>query len=130
MRRPSWLRPTARHDQGRDRSGRSRPEHAGRTSAASFRSECGRRRFREEVALIHPNDVRILVVGAGIAGLAAARALRGWGAAVEIVERAAGPTSEGAGVYLPGNAVRALHALGLGTQVVDSAGPDCGAAHG
>jgi len=42
---------------------------------------------------------------------------------VEIVERAAGPTSEGAGIYLPGNAVRALHALGLGTQVVDSAAP-------
>jgi FAD-dependent urate hydroxylase len=67
------------------------------------------------------DGVRMLIVGAGIAGLAAARALRGWGAAVEITENAAAPMSEGTGIYLPGNAVRALSGLGLGTQVAELA---------
>lgn len=43
--------------------------------------------------------VRILVIGAGIAGLAAARTLRGWGGAtVEIFERSCSVT-EALGVY-------------------------------
>ncbi|MDN5915186.1 MAG: FAD-dependent monooxygenase [Pseudonocardia sp.] len=65
--------------------------------------------------------VRILVVGGGIAGLAAARTLRGWGATVEILERQAAPPGEGTGIYLPGNAVRALDTLGLGAQVAERA---------
>jgi FAD-dependent urate hydroxylase len=63
------------------------------------------------------DGVEILVVGAGIAGLAAARALRAWGATVEIVERAPAAGVVGAGIYLPGNAVRALDTLGLGEQI-------------
>jgi FAD-dependent urate hydroxylase len=57
--------------------------------------------------------MRVLVVGAGIAGLAAARALDRIGAEVELIERAAGPAAAGAGLYLPGNATRALSRLGL-----------------
>ena len=65
--------------------------------------------------------VRVLVVGAGIAGLAAARTLRDWGAAVEIVERQPDPAGEGTGIYLLGNAVRALDTLGVGDQVSERA---------
>jgi 2-polyprenyl-6-methoxyphenol hydroxylase-like FAD-dependent oxidoreductase len=57
--------------------------------------------------------LRVLVVGAGIGGLAAARALRGRGFGVEVVERAAGWDQTGTGIYLPANGVRALQALGL-----------------
>ena len=57
--------------------------------------------------------MRILVVGAGIAGLAAGRALTRAGHTVEVVERASGQDRGGAGIYLPGNAVRALRRVGL-----------------
>lgn len=66
-------------------------------------------------------EVRILVVGAGIAGLAAARTLRCWGATVEVLDRRPAPPREGTGIYLPGNAVRALDTLGLDAQVADLA---------
>jgi FAD-dependent urate hydroxylase len=56
---------------------------------------------------------RVLIVGGGIAGLALARALARDGAAVEVIERDAVPRTAGAGLYLPGNAVRALRALGV-----------------
>jgi FAD-dependent urate hydroxylase len=57
--------------------------------------------------------LRILVVGAGIAGLAAARGLRVAGFRPDVVEELPATTVPGAGIYLPGNASRALRKLGL-----------------
>jgi 2-polyprenyl-6-methoxyphenol hydroxylase-like FAD-dependent oxidoreductase len=56
---------------------------------------------------------RVLVVGAGLAGLAAARSLARADFAVDLVERETTWSDEGAGIFLPGNAVRALRALDL-----------------
>jgi FAD-dependent urate hydroxylase len=56
----------------------------------------------------------VLIVGAGVAGLAFARALAQRGLTCEVVERLAEWPSGGAGLYLPANAVRALGELGLG----------------
>ncbi|WP_045743230.1 FAD-dependent monooxygenase [Actinoplanes rectilineatus] len=58
-------------------------------------------------------SLRILVVGAGTAGLAAARGLRIAGFRPEVVEALPATTVPGAGIYLPGNAARALRLLGL-----------------
>ncbi len=65
--------------------------------------------------------LRVLVVGAGLAGLAAARTLDRVGAAVRVVERSAASTGAGMGIYLPGNAVRALRQLGLEPEVAERA---------
>jgi FAD-dependent urate hydroxylase len=60
---------------------------------------------------------RILVVGAGLGGLALARALGQAGLAPQVIERASGWEMAGTGMYLPANGVRALQALGLGEAV-------------
>jgi 2-polyprenyl-6-methoxyphenol hydroxylase-like FAD-dependent oxidoreductase len=59
------------------------------------------------------HDPQVLIVGAGIAGLALGRSLLSRGISAEIVERATGLSVSGAGLYLPGNGVRAMAALGL-----------------
>jgi 2-polyprenyl-6-methoxyphenol hydroxylase-like FAD-dependent oxidoreductase len=59
-----------------------------------------------------------LIVGAGIAGLSLAIALRRRGIEAEIIERSPDGLAEGAGLYLVGNATRALRALGLGERVI------------
>jgi FAD-dependent urate hydroxylase len=66
---------------------------------------------------------RILVVGAGLAGLAVARALRQAGFAPEVIERADRWDGAGTGMYLPANGVRALRALGLEAAVAARAAP-------
>jgi FAD-dependent urate hydroxylase len=58
-------------------------------------------------------DLRVLVVGAGIGGLAVARALRMAGFRPDVVEKLPATTVPGAGIYLPGNGARALRTLGL-----------------
>jgi 2-polyprenyl-6-methoxyphenol hydroxylase-like FAD-dependent oxidoreductase len=64
---------------------------------------------------------RILIVGAGIAGLALGRALRLQGFQPHIIERAGSWPAAGAGLYVPGNGVRALAMLGLADAVLTRA---------
>jgi FAD-dependent urate hydroxylase len=64
-------------------------------------------------------QLRILVVGAGMAGLAMARALRQVGSDPEVIDRAAAWEVAGTGIYLPANGARALRALGLEEAVAD-----------
>jgi FAD-dependent urate hydroxylase len=66
---------------------------------------------------------RILIVGAGLAGLALARALAQAGFAPRLIERAGGWEDAGTGLYLPANGVRALQALGLEQAVAAQAAP-------
>src|SRR5690606_4669991 len=56
----------------------------------------------------------VTVIGAGIAGLAAARALALRGARVQVLERASGLGEVGGGLQIAPNGVRVLDALGLG----------------
>jgi 2-heptyl-3-hydroxy-4(1H)-quinolone synthase len=65
--------------------------------------------------------MRILVVGAGIAGLAMAQALRPHATRLDIVERRAERASQGYGLYLPGNATRSLARLGHADFIQDNA---------
>jgi len=62
---------------------------------------------------------RLLVVGGGIAGFGLARALWLRGVSCTLVERLPAPPGPGLGLNLPGNALRALAALGLADEVVD-----------
>jgi 2-polyprenyl-6-methoxyphenol hydroxylase-like FAD-dependent oxidoreductase len=62
---------------------------------------------------------RLLVVGGGIAGFGLARALSLRGVSCALVERLPAPPGSGLGLNLPGNALRALAALGLAEEVVD-----------
>jgi 2-polyprenyl-6-methoxyphenol hydroxylase-like FAD-dependent oxidoreductase len=68
--------------------------------------------------------VRILIAGAGIAGLALASALERRGVVAEIVERTTVTgRGGGTGMYLQANAVRALGELGIGSTVTARANP-------
>jgi 2-polyprenyl-6-methoxyphenol hydroxylase-like FAD-dependent oxidoreductase len=67
--------------------------------------------------------MRILIVGGGIAGLAMARALELRGFSPDLVERRADVPQGGTGLYLPGNAARALQALGLHDSIAAVAMP-------
>jgi 2-polyprenyl-6-methoxyphenol hydroxylase-like FAD-dependent oxidoreductase len=62
--------------------------------------------------------MKILVIGGGIAGLCASLALRREGFEVSVVERDPEWGVYGVGIIQPGNALRALHSLGLAEACV------------
>ncbi len=62
----------------------------------------------------------IVIVGAGVAGLAAARALALRGASVTVIERAAALGDIGAGLQVSPNGARVLQALGLGPALASA----------
>lgn len=63
---------------------------------------------------------RILIVGAGMAGLTLAISLRRQGLNPDIVERQPGWPTHGAGIYLVGNAMRVLGSLQLANEVLQN----------
>ncbi|MCV3768851.1 FAD-dependent monooxygenase [Rhizobium sp. TRM95796] len=67
--------------------------------------------------------MQILIVGAGIAGLAMHRALSLRGVKATIVERSNFAGVGGAALFLPGNAMRAVKELGLAQPVLDRSHP-------
>ena len=67
--------------------------------------------------------MRVLIAGAGIAGLAVARALGQRDISSEVVERVTDCDQTGTGLYLPGNAIRGLSELGIGPAVAARAQP-------
>ena len=66
---------------------------------------------------------RVLVVGGGVAGFGVARALSSRGVPCTLVERLEPMPASVLGLNLPGNAVRALGALGVGDEAVRSGRP-------
>ncbi len=69
------------------------------------------------------NVERVLVVGGGIGGLTTAIGLRQAGFEVDLVERNAAWDVYGVGIIQPGNALRALHELGLAERAVAAGHP-------
>lgn len=67
--------------------------------------------------------MRILIAGGGIAGLSLAKAFEQRGITADLVERQSGQPAGGTGLYLPGNAARAIEQLGLLPDVVRQAAP-------
>lgn len=65
--------------------------------------------------------MRVVIIGAGIGGLAAAVALRRIGVEILVIERAASIREVGAGLSIWSNAVNALRELGLEASVMASA---------
>ena len=66
---------------------------------------------------------KVLVVGGGIGGLAAAISLRQHGIAVEIIEKTPDWAVYGVGIIQPNNTLRALDRIGLAQACVDSGAP-------
>jgi 2-polyprenyl-6-methoxyphenol hydroxylase-like FAD-dependent oxidoreductase len=69
---------------------------------------------------------RVLVVGGGIGGLSTTIALRRAGFDVDLVEKNPAWDVYGVGIIQPGNALRALNALGLANEAVEQGHPVVG----
>ncbi|MFE0751680.1 FAD-dependent monooxygenase [Gordonia sp. NPDC058843] len=67
--------------------------------------------------------MKVVVVGAGIAGLCTAAGLASTGARVTVVERAPEVRGGGAGLSIFGNGIRALDSLGLRSVIGDAPAP-------
>ncbi|MBJ7555496.1 FAD-dependent monooxygenase [Marinomonas spartinae] len=65
--------------------------------------------------------MRVLIVGAGVAGCALYRRLKPLGFTIDIIEKSATLSSEGAAICLPANAMLALDKLGLSKPVLNLA---------
>ena len=60
---------------------------------------------------------KILISGAGIAGLGLARQLKKLNIPFKIIEKRTHLSTDGAGIALPANAVKALRYMGLGSNI-------------
>jgi 2-polyprenyl-6-methoxyphenol hydroxylase-like FAD-dependent oxidoreductase len=69
---------------------------------------------------VPPAASKVLIVGGGIGGLSSAIALTARGIEVEIVEQNPDWDVYGVGIIQPGNAMRALHQLGLLDQALEA----------
>ena len=69
-----------------------------------------------------PQTSKVLIVGGGIGGLVAARALSQQGVTVDLIERDPQWTVYGVGIIQPNNALRALDKVGLASACLDRGG--------
>jgi FAD-dependent urate hydroxylase len=69
------------------------------------------------------HDLKVIIVGAGIGGLAAGIALSQAGFSVEIYDRVQALRPVGAGISLWSNGVKVLNRLGLGQEMAAIGGP-------
>ncbi|MEN9764756.1 MAG: hypothetical protein RL397_711 [Pseudomonadota bacterium] len=69
-----------------------------------------------------PNQERLLITGAGLAGLTCSLALAQAGRSVRLLEQATGPSQEGAGLQLGPNVTARLRRLGLLESLLPLAG--------
>ena len=110
---------TTRRDRRSPRPGAAGPAAStARSRARSWRLE---REF--EVTVAAAVTPRVLIVGAGVAGLALARALRVREITTEVVEGMPAWDVGGAGLNLPGNSVRAFGELGIWPELAARANP-------
>jgi 2-polyprenyl-6-methoxyphenol hydroxylase-like FAD-dependent oxidoreductase len=71
----------------------------------------------------HTHNVEAIIVGGGLAGLAMSRQLHRAGIGFRTLEQRPASGNDGFAINLPGNAIAALHAMGLAEQLTDIGRP-------